>query len=213
MTTRLFTTPNLCSVFRLAMSPILVMLAYGDERALFVAGFGAALVSDVADGLLARRLRIESEGGARLDSWSDLAMYLTASAGVCMLVPHIVRREAIMLAAMGVGYAVPILYGFLKFRRLTSYHAWSAKLSAVLVACAILAMLLFEQTWPLWIAGPVFLASSVEEIGITATLPQWRANVLSMWHARRLRKAGLRPPNAARTNAGPGPAATGRSEP
>lgn len=209
---RLLTTPNLCSAFRLAMSPVLLLLAYGGETEWFVAGFSAALASDVADGLLARRLRLDSDEGARLDSWSDHAMYLTAAAGVCLLVPHLVRREAGLVGAMAAAYLLPVLYGFLKFRRLTCYHTWAAKLSAVLSSAAMLAMLLFQESWPLRIAGPVFIVSAIEELAITAALPRWQTNIPSWWHARRLRPADASDP-AKTPVAGVPSTPAGRSEP
>ena len=188
MSAGLPTVPDLCSVFRLAMSPVMLLLAYGEKPILFVFSFAAALVSDVVDGFLARRLHVASDSGARLDSWSDLFMYWGAAFGVLLLAPDLIAKEKGIVSAMALAYLVPVVVGFVKFRRLTSYHTWGAKLSAVLGGGTILAMILFGRTEPLWITGPVFIVSSVEEMGITAVLPAWRANVPSLWHALRLRR-------------------------
>jgi len=194
VTAGMLTTPNLCSLFRLLVSPILLLLAWGEEPTLFLVAFATALASDVVDGFLARWLKVDSEGGAELDSWSDLCMYVSASLGVWLLAPELILGQLPLVVAMAVGYAAPILYGFLKFRRLTSYHTWAAKLSAVLAGGTMLTIVLFEVTWPLWIAGPVFLVSAVEEICVTTLLPAWRANVPSFWHAVRIRRAWRQPP-------------------
>jgi CDP-diacylglycerol--glycerol-3-phosphate 3-phosphatidyltransferase len=43
---------------------------------MFLALFAIALLSDVLDGVLARRLKQESDFGARLDQWADFAVGL-----------------------------------------------------------------------------------------------------------------------------------------
>jgi hypothetical protein len=40
---------------------------------------------------------------------------------------------------------------------------------------------------PFRIAACVLVLAELEEIAITATLREWRANVPTLWHARRLR--------------------------
>jgi CDP-diacylglycerol--glycerol-3-phosphate 3-phosphatidyltransferase len=175
------------------MSPIMLMLAWGGEPVLFGVSFAAALASDMIDGFLARRLKLDSEIGAKLDSWSDLCMYVSAAIGVWLLWPQFIRQERVCTVAVVFGYVVPILFGFAKYRRLTSYHTWGAKVSAVVVSVAAFIMFIFGITWPFWVATPVFVVSSIEEVCITAVLPAWRANVPSFRHALRVRTLLLAP--------------------
>jgi CDP-diacylglycerol--glycerol-3-phosphate 3-phosphatidyltransferase len=90
-------------------------------------------------------------------------------------------------------YLVPAAFGFLKFRRLTSYHTWISKFSALLVPVGLLSLFADGPAWPFHIAIGVFAFSGIEEIIITAILSQWQANVPSVWHAVEMARPSHRP--------------------
>ncbi|MDH4321485.1 MAG: CDP-alcohol phosphatidyltransferase family protein, partial [Desulfobulbaceae bacterium] len=146
--------------------------------------FALALVSDALDGYLARRLCQTSELGARLDSWGDCAVYCATPPAVWWLWPEIVRAEAPFVTLACLAFALPIAIGFGKYRRLTSYHTLGAKIAAVLLAITTPLLLLGGPAWPFRLAVLVLLAAEIEEIAITFTLPAWRSDIRSFWHAR-----------------------------
>lgn len=69
--------PNLLSGLRLVAAPFMLYLSWMGFRVTFLVLLVFALLSDAIDGFIARRLNIKSDIGARLDSWGDLATYLT----------------------------------------------------------------------------------------------------------------------------------------
>jgi CDP-diacylglycerol--glycerol-3-phosphate 3-phosphatidyltransferase len=85
-------------------------------------------------------------------------------------------------------YVLPVIVGLARYRRVTSYHTWGAKLSAVLMGAAVLVLFLDWSPWPFRIFTPVAALAGLEEIAITFTLPVWRANVPSLRHAMRIRR-------------------------
>jgi CDP-diacylglycerol--glycerol-3-phosphate 3-phosphatidyltransferase len=180
--------PNLLSALRLALAPVLVVLAWTGQPAAFLAVLVVALGSDACDGWIARRLGQETPLGTRLDSWGDLATYATVPLCAWWLWPDLLRREAPWVTAAVVAYLVPVAIGWLRYRRLTSYHTWGAKLSAVLVGASALLLFAGGPALPFRIATLVLVLAELEEIAITATLPVWRANVPTLRHARRLRR-------------------------
>jgi CDP-diacylglycerol--glycerol-3-phosphate 3-phosphatidyltransferase len=167
---------------------VLLVLAWTGQPTPFLATLIVALASDAFDGHLARRLGQASALGTRLDSWGDLAIYALLPVCAGWLWPDLLRREAPFVAAVVAAYALPIAIGFARYRRLTSYHTWGAKLSAVLVGTSALVLFAGGPALPFRIATCVLVLAEVEEIAITATLPAWRANVATLWHARRLRR-------------------------
>ena len=57
-------------------APVLLALAWNGAMNPFLALFALGLVSDVLDGVIARRFGVESEFGARLDQWGDFALWV-----------------------------------------------------------------------------------------------------------------------------------------
>ena len=101
------TIPNLITIARLIMVPIVVVMigqrAWGAAFAIFV----IAGISDAADGIIARRFHLRSELGAYLDPLADKALlvsiYVTLSVvGVLpgWLAIAVVSRDAMIVAAI-----------------------------------------------------------------------------------------------------------------
>ena len=178
---------NLLSLLRLALAPFLVVAALAGSRTIFLILFAVALLSDALDGYLARRFKQASELGARLDSWGDCAVALATPVALWLLWPELIRREAPFVGGAMAALLIPILLGFIKYRRLTSYHTLGAKLAAVLLAAATPLLLLGGPSWPFRLAVAVLITAEIEEMAITFTLPSWQSNVLSLYHARKLR--------------------------
>lgn len=178
--------PNALSALRLLVVPILLSLAWLGEAGLFAFALAGALVTDVLDGFLARRLGIESELGARLDSRADLAIWLSIPLCAWWLRPEVVRAEAVWIALGLLAALLPLAAGWSRYRQLTSYHTWGAKASAVALGVSVLALFATGAALPMRFALALLVVSQLEELAITALLPSWQADVPSFWHARRL---------------------------
>jgi CDP-diacylglycerol--glycerol-3-phosphate 3-phosphatidyltransferase len=184
---------NLLSGLRLVIAPILVYLAWAGKPNLFLAFLACSLFSDLIDGFIARRFNQVSELGGRLDSWGDFATYMTVPICAWWLWPDLIRQEAPFVITVVASYGIPVAIGFLKYGRLTSYHTWGAKLSAVLIGSTTFILLMRGPALPfrfaslvLALAEFVLALAEFEELAITAILPTWQANVPSFWHARQL---------------------------
>lgn len=188
----LLTAPNLLSGLRIVLVPVLLYLAWSGRPTAFLITLSCSLLSDLFDGYLARRLDQASHLGTLLDSYGDFAIYLTVPLCAWWLWPELIRREAWYAAAVVASYTFPIALGYLKYGRLTSYHTYGAKLSAVVLGASALLLFAGGPPLPFRIATWVLVAAELEEIAITTLLPEWHSNVPSVLHARRL----LREPRA-----------------
>lgn len=180
--------PNLLSCVRLSLVPVLLWLAWNGYAKTFLICLIVSVLTDAADGFIARRFNQITNLGAKLDSWADLATSLSLPFCGWWLRPDVVRQEAPFLAAGILLYLTAIVAGFVKFRRLTSYHTWGGKLSAIVVAAAVIVFFANGPGWPFRIAMPIVILACLEEIAITTVLPARRANVPSFWHALRIRR-------------------------
>jgi CDP-diacylglycerol--glycerol-3-phosphate 3-phosphatidyltransferase len=182
----LVTIPNALSALRLVLGPLMLWLAWTGQHTAFLVTLSVSLLSDLSDGWLARRFGQETALGTLLDSYGDFATYMTVPLCAWWLWPDLIRREGAYAAAIVAAYVFPILLGYLKYGRLTAYHTWGAKLSAVVVGASALALFVGGPPQPFRIAAWILVIAELEEIAITTILPGWRANVPSLLHARRL---------------------------
>jgi CDP-diacylglycerol--glycerol-3-phosphate 3-phosphatidyltransferase len=185
--------PNAISALRLLLAPVLLVLAHARAAHAFLVVLCVSLVSDIVDGKLARRLGLQSELGAALDSWGDFATYMLVPVCAWWLRPEFVRREAGYFVAVVVSYTLPVAIGFVRYRRLTSYHTRAAKLAAYAVGGATVVIFADGPAWPFRLATAALVYAELEEILITFTLATWQANVPSLAEARRRARAARVP--------------------
>ena len=184
----MLTVPNLLSALRLALVPVLLWLAWNGHLRICVPCLVFSLITDLLDGLLARWLKQATEFGAKMDSWADFATTLSMPICVWWLRPEVVRSEAPYVSLALAGYLTPVVVGFLKYKRLTSYHTWAGKVAAVLIGPGVVLLLATELNRAFEFAAAVALLAGMEELAMTVVLREWRANVPSLWHALRLNR-------------------------
>lgn len=181
--------PLALTIFRISSAPVLVVLAAMGRERYFLGLVIAALLSDVLDGAIARRLGAASETGRLLDSWADLLIALVAFVGATLLWPDTMRQEALYFALVLAALVAPNAYALVRFRRLLGYHTLSAKSSGVLLSVS--AVLLFMGVTPVLfrIAAVVEVLVAAEYIAISFVIPGWSGEVKSIVHALQLRRA------------------------
>lgn len=177
--------PNALSLFRLLMVPVLGGLAWLGQETLFLGALLASLFSDVLDGWIARKSGVTTEVGARLDSWGDLATYASLPLFAWWLWPELLLAQLPYLACAIAAYTLPIAAGWVRFGRITSYHTWAAKGTAVLMGAALFVLFTAGPAWPFHLAVVLLALEAAEELAITWVLPELRSNVPSLWHALR----------------------------
>lgn len=175
--------PNALSLFRIAMLPVLGGLAWSGQALLFLGALALSLSSDVLDGWLARKTGVVTELGAKLDSWGDLATYATLPLFAWWLWPDLMRAELRYLACAVFAYTLPIGIGLLRFGRLTSYHTWAAKGTAIWMGIALFVLFSGGPAWPFHAGVFLLVVEAMEEVAITVTLRRWKTDVPTLWHA------------------------------
>lgn len=176
------------TLLRLALAAVLVILALGEAPGVALAlALVAGFVSDVLDGVVARRAGVVTPHLRRLDSAVDTVFYLGV-AYACWH-RHAAELRPLALPILIVIGAEALNYGaaYARFRREASYHAWSARLWGLLLFVSLLLLLATGRATLLPVALLAGIVAQVETFAITLVLSRWRHDVPSMWHARRLR--------------------------
>ncbi|MGB2041372.1 MAG: CDP-alcohol phosphatidyltransferase family protein [Porticoccaceae bacterium] len=182
--TNLYSIPNILSLLRLALVPVLVALASAQQGDIFLLVLAVSLISDVLDGYLARKLNLASELGAKLDSWGDILTYAAMILGLHLIWPAIFDQQAEYLFAAMMSFILPTLLAFRKFGAYPSYHTWGAKLAAVLMAPAYYVLILTDADSFFRVVILFHVLVAVEEMAITYILNQPRSNVGSVFYLR-----------------------------
>jgi len=157
----------------------------------FVALYMISLLSDAADGFLARKLGTTSKLGARLDSWGDLAICAVLPIGAYLLWAEMITAEAPYILTGVACYFTPIIIGTIRYGRMPSFHTWGAKICAVIAGGTLLIMFAFQNPIPFRFCVPVLFLEMTEELVMIVLLRKWTPNVPSLWHACRLHRSAM----------------------
>jgi phosphatidylglycerophosphate synthase len=181
---------NVITIGRIGLVPVMLLLAWlGHDRA-FLGCLIAALLLDIADGQIARRFNLATPLGAKLDSWADFATYCSVPFAAYWLLPGVVATQKPAVYLTIASYLLPVAIGFIKFRSLTSYHTFLARVSAYLMGLAAVVLFAHGPVLLFQIAVGILVLAELEEIAITLVLPNARSNVTSLPHVLRQLRAG-----------------------
>ena len=180
MDKNVYSIPNLLSLLRLTLVPVLAIAAVLNEAVLFLLILAISLFSDMLDGYFARKLKQVTELGARLDSWADMATYAIMIVGLYVMWPAVFDQQFFYLVAASISYVLPVVIALFRFGDFPSYHTWGAKLAALLIAPAFYLLLLNDQQL-LFRAVIIFhIVVAIEEVAITFALKKSETNVASI---------------------------------
>ena len=182
--------PNLLTLLRLLAVPVLTALATRRMETAFAWLLIAALLTDVADGWIARAWSLESQLGARLDSLADTALMFAAVYGIWAFHRDVVTSHAVACSlAIGL-WALENLLAFLRYGRLSSFHTYLSKLAANVLGVFIGILFVFGFVpWLFYVAIGSTILASLEEFALLAVLREWRADVQGLWWVLRERRA------------------------
>ena len=182
---RLRALPLLLTATRAALAPVLVLLAlFAPHRVAFAVCLVVAFLSDIFDGILARRLGVATANLRRLDSAADSAFYVAATFAVWHLHPFAITERWMPLLALATLEIGRYALDYAKFRREASYHMWSSKLWGIALFAGFMSLLAFENDGVL-VDLMVYLGIAVdlEGLAVSLVLTTWQADVPTIFHA------------------------------
>jgi phosphatidylglycerophosphate synthase len=183
--------PLLLTALRALLAPVIVGLALFNP---YPRAFGICLslgfLSDVFDGIIARRLGVATPGLRRLDSGADTVFYFAATFAAWHLYPQVIKENFIALVLLIVLELVRYTVDLAKFGREASYHMWSSKVWGIVLFAAFFALLVFGYTGR-WIAMALYvgIVADIEGLAISFVLVEWKSDVPSILHAIKSRGA------------------------
>jgi CDP-diacylglycerol--glycerol-3-phosphate 3-phosphatidyltransferase len=180
--------PSILVGFRLAIAPLLAWDAFDHQiSSWFVSAYILAVLSDIFDGIIARKLGVSTAQLRQADSWADISLYVCIALSVWWVYPQVVRDFQVPLIAAIAAQLLLFATSLIKFGKFPSFHTYTAKIWGLSLLIATVSLFGFGNAAPLWLAIVLCWVNSLEEIMMTLILPQWQCDVLSLFHAASLR--------------------------
>lgn len=184
-----FIPPGLIAC-RFLLGPVLLIDALDGHTGIwFGIGLIIALMSDIFDGVIARRIGSATPKLRELDSWVDGWFCLCVAVCAWFAQRDTVITFAPLIIVWFATDSLALLLDWLKFRRFASYHAYSSKLAGLLLFIAIFVLFVFQgNNFLLGLALVAAIISHFERMIITAIMPRWTPDIPGFWKAMKLRE-------------------------
>jgi phosphatidylglycerophosphate synthase len=174
---------NGITLYRLLAAPFLVYLIFNNRTDLFKWLLAFSFFTDLIDGYLARRYKVTSILGSRLDSIADDLTIVASIMGTFILKSEFIGEESVIIYTLLVLFVIQNIFALFRYRKMTSFHTYLAKASALLQG--IFFILLFFLPRPVYelfyVAAVITGLELVEEILMVLYLPVWRANIKGLF--------------------------------
>lgn len=181
---------NGITFFRVIAAPFLLALLFTGRYDIFKWLLGLSFFTDLIDGYLARKYKVTSIFGARLDSLGDDLTVLIGIIGLFVMKPAFIKQEIVLLILLLVLFLVQVIYAFICYGKMTNFHTYLAKTAAVLQGVFLLLTFFTDKVnlFLFFAAAIVTALELIEEIILISLLPEWEANVKGLYRVIKKKK-------------------------
>jgi len=178
------------TLLRLILGPLaLILTFFGIGSFWYILILTTGFLSDLFDGIIARKLNIATVNLRTLDSWADTVFYTCIFVVSIVLYRHKVHDFIFPIAVLLTLELVRHVYDHIKFKKSASYHMWSAKLWGIFLYLGFVELLGFGETGLLFsLAIYIGIITDVEGLLASFILKKWQSDVPSLYHAFKLNK-------------------------
>jgi len=180
--------PSIISFSRILLVGVLwwLALALPRENVLFAAVFLLCVATDALDGYVARRWKLESNLGAKLDNIADTLVYLSLVPWIYLLIPELLLGNLVVIGVILAIYLADLALQYLRHGKRVPLHLLSGKLASALLFLFILHSLVFDvNPFLKWLTFGVIFFCLFEEIYLLATRRDLDETVVSAFMKRR----------------------------
>lgn len=176
---------NGITFYRLIAAPFLLFLIFNNQKDLFKWLLAFSFFTDAVDGYLARKYKVTSIMGSKLDSIADDMTVLVAIIGLLVWNTAFIRQECVWVLLLLFLFLIQLTSALVRYKRTTSFHTYLAKVAAVFQGI-FLVLSFFLSSPPLLlfhIAVALTALDLIEETIMVMLLPKWQADVKGLYQA------------------------------
>ncbi len=155
--------PDKITYSRFLFSLLALYFAYSGNLAVFLLSYSLALITDIADGFFARKLKRGTKFGAKLDIIADNFMLVCVMLGVYLLKPSVIRYWRYFAYILIYFVAIQLL-SIIKAKRPIFRRTFAANSAALFFPVVVLAVLFYEAQLLIKIYSLLMLFSLTEKI-------------------------------------------------
>jgi len=174
---------NGITLYRTIAAPFLLVLLFTKQYDIFKWLLAVSFFTDLVDGYLARKFKVTSILGTKLDSIGDDLTVLVGLVALFVLKFTFIKQHIIIFIILLVLFLLQTTYAFIRYKKMTNFHTYLAKIAAILQG--IFLILVFFTEEPILIlfyaATIITMLELAEEIILVNLLPQWQANVKGIY--------------------------------
>lgn len=156
---QIWSIPNLISLFRLLLIPLLVTLYWKGRTIAALIVFGVSAASDILDGQIARRFDMVTDLGKMLDPLAD--KLTQGAAAVCVARNH--PQVFLLFGLMAVKELTQAFIGVRSMKKTGQAFSakWYGKACTVITTACLMVMFAFPRIPENWINGMLLLCGAV----------------------------------------------------
>jgi cardiolipin synthase len=174
---------NGITIYRIIAAPVLIYLIIIKDVNLFKWLLALSFFSDSIDGFLARKYKVTSIMGSRLDSIGDDLTIAAAFAGLIFIKTQFIKNEIIIFSILFLLYVLQNVLALVKYYKTTSFHTYFAKIAAVLQGLFLIFIFFLTKPFmPLFYAAVILTAIDlIEETIMIILLPKWESDIKGIY--------------------------------
>ena len=174
---------NGITLYRVIAAPFLLVLLFTKHYEIFKWLLGVSFFTDMIDGYLARKFKVTSILGTKLDSIGDDLTVLVGLIALFVLKLEFIKQHVIIFIILLVLFFVQTTYAFIRYGKMTNFHTYLAKTAALLQGVFLILVFFTEEPSLIlfYAATIITMLELTEEIILVNLLPQWQANVKGIY--------------------------------
>ena len=174
---------NGITLYRIVAAPFLLILIFTGQYDIFKWLLGVSFFTDLVDGYLARKYKVTSVPGTRLDSIGDDLTVLVGLVALFVLKLAFIKQHVIVFIILFALFFVQTVFAFIRYRKMTSFHTYLAKTAALLQGVFLLVTFFTAEPNLIlfYVAAIITMLELTEEIILVSLLKHWKANVKGIY--------------------------------
>lgn len=174
---------NGITLYRIIAAPFLMVLIFLHEYDIFKWLLGVSFFTDLIDGYLARKYKVASILGTKLDSIGDDLTVLVAMTAFFILKLAFIKKHIIIFLILFGLFLIQTTYALIRYGKITSFHTYLAKMAALLQGVFLLLTFFTDEPnlFLFYAAAIITILELTEEIILVGLFQHWKANVKGIY--------------------------------